>query len=172
LARGLARGAYELGVTGYEAEDAWVARYVDVCLAGNAALRQTLARLAPRASQVVGAKVAETLAGQVVRAGSVRGRGGLTDARGAGQEGQVRGLKFTALGALKFDNDVRALMQSAVNCTSPAARAGFRRLRHMVFLLNLSSAREAGEMDFPAPALDAGEVEQVLAMRAEREFFA
>jgi len=45
----------------------------------------------------------------------------------------------------------------------------FKRLRHVSFLLNLQSSRDAREI-FPAPVLSDAEIDRVFALRCESDF--
>ncbi|ORY88716.1 COG4 transport protein-domain-containing protein [Leucosporidium creatinivorum] len=84
-------------------------------------------------------------------------------------EGMIRGMKFTELGALRLDRDVRSILsylssQSAFS--SGSLRESFSRLQQIATLLTLDSPDEAEEvLAATGNRLTGGEVKSIWAMR-------
>ncbi|KAI5479668.1 hypothetical protein MNV49_003178 [Pseudohyphozyma bogoriensis] len=64
-------------------------------------------------------------------------------------EGMIRGMKFTELGALRFDRDIRSILSylsSQSSYASGSLRESFSRLQQIATLLTLDSPEEAEEV--------------------------
>ena len=149
------RGApYEMGVAAYESsglDRPWIR-----AAAGAALGHGGVGRALNRYTRVVRERVADAFAERWTR----------------DVESKLEFLRFTALGALRFEADVRALCEAAVvELGAPLVRGRFRRLRHWAFLLNLERAADVESIPYPSPALSAEEVRAVLGRRVEKEFF-
>ncbi|KAH8913727.1 hypothetical protein BT69DRAFT_1344200 [Atractiella rhizophila] len=77
----------------------------------------------------------------------------------------IRGLKFTELGGLKFDRDLRTIMtylSSQTTFGSGVMRDAFARLQHISALLTLESPEDADDV---GGRLTQHEIKAVLAQR-------
>lgn len=167
---------YEMTLQQYEGEGVtrtnWVANYVDKQFRANTHLRACI----PYLSHSNAMTVLEIIAQASCRM----------------FESTLDRLKFTALGALQFDKDVRNMIESIVNeevkilvkddnrelvetllheDAEATVRLAFKRLRHWAFLLNLECASDNDNDVFLGRILTDAEVDVVLNRRSERNFF-
>ena len=61
-------------------------------------------------------------------------------------EALVMGMRFTELGALKFDKDIRAIMAFLESQTTLPVRERFSRLQQMSYVLNLDGDDDEGDL--------------------------
>ncbi|EST08992.1 Conserved oligomeric Golgi complex, subunit 4 [Kalmanozyma brasiliensis GHG001] len=61
-------------------------------------------------------------------------------------EGMVLGMRFTELGALKFDKDLRAVVGFLTDQTSLPIRDKFTRLQQVSYVLNLDGGEDEGDL--------------------------
>ncbi|GAA5946665.1 hypothetical protein JCM1841_000189, partial [Sporobolomyces salmonicolor] len=84
-------------------------------------------------------------------------------------ESMIRGMKFTELGALRLDRDIRAILSylsSQTSFASGSLRESFSRLQQIATLLTLDSPDEAEEvLSASGNRLTMGEVKSIWALR-------
>ncbi|GAA5891294.1 hypothetical protein JCM6882_004648 [Rhodosporidiobolus microsporus] len=86
-------------------------------------------------------------------------------------ESMIRGMKFTELGALRLDRDIRSILSflsSQASFASGSLRESFSRLQQIATLLTLDSPEEAEEVLSSSGArLTMGEVKSIWALRVQ-----
>lgn len=165
-------GPFEINVTQFERESiaktSWVRDFIDAQFRRNIPFRESIPAMSLQPACKVVALMLKSVCDTI--------------------EKKIDGLRFSALGALQLDKDLRALCESSLgelnslvanegdaadtrNRFDTSVRPQFKRLRHWTFLLNLQRASDEKEYDFPAKVLSEEDVARVLLKRTEKDFF-